>query len=65
MGSGVWIGSRATFLRTISIGDGSVIAACACVANSVQPDVIAAGVPAKVIKELNELATDTQEEQSR
>ena len=65
VGSGVWIGSRATFLRTISIGDGSVIAACACVANSVQPDVIAAGVPAKVIKELNELATDTQEEQSR
>lgn len=65
VGSGVWIGAHSTLLRTISIGDGCVIAACACVPNSVPADTMAAGVPAKVVKELKELATDTQEEQSR
>lgn len=55
------IGNRTAFLRTISIGDGSVIAACACVPNDVPADTVAAGVPAKVVKELKKLVTDTQD----
>lgn len=62
LGSGVWVGGRATFLRTVSIGDGSVIAACACVPKDVPADTVVAGVPARVIKELKKLATDTQDE---
>ena len=61
VGSGVWIGGRATILRNTSIGDGSVIAACACVAKDVPPDTLAVGIPAKVMKEFKNFATDAQE----
>lgn len=65
IGNGVWIGGRATLLRNISVGDGSMIAACACVSGDVPADRLVAGVPAKVIKEFRERVTDTQTEQSR
>ena len=34
------------------MGDGSVVAACACVTKSVSEDMLVGGIPAKVIKEL-------------
>ena len=52
VGSGVWIGGRVTLLLNTSIGDGSMIAACACVSKDVPADTMVAGVPAKVMKEL-------------
>ena len=48
VGSGVWIGGRVTLLLNTSIGDGSMIAACACVPKDVPADTMVAGVPAKV-----------------
>ena len=51
VGSGVWIGARSTILLNTNIGDGCVIAACACVSKDVPADTLAAGVPAKVMKE--------------
>jgi acetyltransferase-like isoleucine patch superfamily enzyme len=51
IGNNVWIGARVTILSGVSIADGCVIAAGAVVAKSIdQPDMIVAGVPARVIK---------------
>lgn len=52
VGNGVWIGGRVTILNNVTVGDGAVIAGCACVNKNVFPDVIVGGVPAKIIKEL-------------
>lgn len=65
VGNGVWIGGRVTVLQDTNIGDGSVVAACACVSKDVPANTLAAGVPAKVIKEFIDIATDAQKEQSR
>jgi acetyltransferase-like isoleucine patch superfamily enzyme len=48
----VWVASRATILKGVTIGEGSVIAAGAVVTKDVPPYCVAAGVPAKVIKRL-------------
>ena len=52
IGSGVWLGARSTCCGEISVGDGSVVAACACVVGDVPEDVLVGGVPAGVIREL-------------
>ena len=52
VGNGCWIGVRSTILGGVQIGEGSVVAACACVNRDVQPDTLVGGVPAKTIKEL-------------
>ena len=54
IGNGCWIGARSTLLRNISIGDGSIIAACACVNRNVSKNTLVGGVPAKVIRFLND-----------
>lgn len=48
----VWIGARVTILKGVTIGDGAVIAAGAVVTRDIPPRVIAAGVPARVIREI-------------
>ena len=50
-----------TVKNKMAVGDGSVIAACACVAKDVPPDTLAVGIPAKVMKEFKNFATDAQE----
>lgn len=50
IGSNVWIGSHATILPGVTIGDGAIIAAGAVVTKDVPPDVIAGGVPARILK---------------
>ena len=47
----VWIGSHATILDGVIIGKGAVIGAGALVTKDIPPYSVAAGVPAKVIKE--------------
>lgn len=51
IGNHVWIGSRATILKGVTIGDGAIIAAGAVVTKDVPPKTLVGGVPAKVIKE--------------
>ena len=53
VGNGVWIGSRSTILKSVTIGDGSVIAACSCIHKDVEADCLVAGVPAKVVRKLD------------
>ncbi len=49
----VWIGTRAIILKGVHIGSGAVIGAGAVVTHDVPPAVMAAGVPARVIREMN------------
>lgn len=53
VGKNVWIGSNSTILRGVEIGDNAVIAAGAVVTKDVPPNVVAGGVPAKVIRYLD------------
>lgn len=53
IGKNVWIGANATVLPGVTIGDGAVIAAGAVVSKNVPENAVAAGVPAKVIKIIN------------
>ncbi len=54
IGRGVWIGANATVTAGVSIGDHAVIAAGAVVTKDVPADTIVGGVPAKVIKRIDE-----------
>lgn len=53
IGDNVWIGTRAIVLKGVSIGEGSIIGAGSIVTNDIPPYSIAAGNPAKVIKEID------------
>lgn len=52
IGANVWIGIGAIILRGVEIGDNSIVAAGAVVTRSVPPNVIVAGNPARVVREL-------------
>lgn len=47
----VWIGTRATILKGVTIGKGAIVAAGAVVTKDVPSNSIVAGIPATVIKE--------------
>ena len=50
---GAWIGARALILPGVTIGAGAVVAAGSVVTKDVAPDVLVAGVPAKVVRSLD------------
>jgi len=50
---GAWIGDNATILKGVRVGRGAVVAAHAVVTKDVPPHTVAAGNPARVVKELN------------
>ena len=51
---GVWVGSNATILQGVTIGEYSIVAAGAVVTRDVPPCTIVGGVPAKVIRHIEE-----------
>lgn len=51
---GVWIGANSTVCGGVTIGEGSVIGAGSVVTSDIPKDVIAAGVPCKVLREITE-----------
>ena len=50
----MWIGSGATILPGVTIGDRAVVAAGAVVTKDVPEGTVVAGVPAKVVKTIEE-----------
>lgn len=50
IGNDVWVGANVVFIGSLSIGDGSVVAAGSVVKRDVEPYSIVAGVPAKPIR---------------
>lgn len=52
IGSHVWIGSNATILPGVTVGEWAVVAAGAVVTKDVEPYTVVGGVPAKFIKRI-------------
>jgi acetyltransferase-like isoleucine patch superfamily enzyme len=50
IGDRVWMGARVTVLKGVTIGAGAVIGAGSVVTSDIPPRVLAAGVPARVVK---------------
>ena len=54
IGNNVWIGSGANILPGVSIGDNSIIGAGSIVIKDIPANSVAVGIPAKVIKNLDD-----------
>jgi len=54
IGKGAWIGARSMILKGVTIGEGAIIGAGSVVTRDVPPWTIAAGNPARIIRELRE-----------
>ena len=54
VGNNVWFGAGVTVLPGVSIGDDSVIAAGSVVTRDIPSGVLAAGIPCRVLRKLNE-----------
>lgn len=52
LGRNVWVGSNATILQGVTIGDNAIVAAGAVVIHDVPADTIVGGVPARPIKKI-------------
>ena len=52
IGNNVWLGSRVMVLKGVKIGDNSVIAAGSIVTKSIPANSLAAGIPARVIRNI-------------
>jgi len=50
----VWIGANATILQGVTIGENSVVAAGSVVSKDVPDNVVTGGIPAKIIKNVNQ-----------
>lgn len=54
IGKHVWVGSNSTILPGVTIGDGAIVAAGAVVSKDVPENAIVGGVPATILRYLNE-----------
>lgn len=54
IGNNVWIGAHSTILAGVTIGDHSVIGAGSVVTKSIPSNVVAVGVPCRVMREITE-----------
>ena len=54
IGDNVWIGSNATILQGVIIGDGAIVGANAVVTKNVPKNTIVAGIPAKIIRKVED-----------
>lgn len=58
IGDDVWVGTGAVILPGVTIGSGTVIAAGSVVTHDIPENVLAAGVPCKVLRELTDEDTN-------
>jgi maltose O-acetyltransferase len=60
VGDGAWICSRVTILPGVTVGSGAVLAAGAVVTRDVPPNALVAGVPAQIVRDLEECVPSTR-----
>ncbi len=60
IGRGAWIGARVTILPGVHIGPGAVIGAGSVVIRDIPANTVCAGVPAKVIRQLEKVDVDVK-----
>jgi acetyltransferase-like isoleucine patch superfamily enzyme len=48
----VWLGNRCVIMKGVTVGQGSVVAACSLVTKNVPPHTLVVGVPARVVQHL-------------
>lgn len=53
IGKGAWVGTWAFVNMGVTVGEGAIVAACACVVKDVAPRTVVGGNPAAVIKTLD------------
>jgi acetyltransferase-like isoleucine patch superfamily enzyme len=53
IGSGVWLGVNVTVMKGVTIGENTLVAAGSVVTKSLPANVVAGGVPAKILKQLD------------
>jgi acetyltransferase-like isoleucine patch superfamily enzyme len=54
IGNNVWLGDHSVVLKGVSIGDNSIVAAHAVITRDVPSNVVVAGNPARIVKELDD-----------
>ena len=59
IGDNVWIGTGARILPGVSIGANTIVGAGSVVIRSLSGGVVAAGIPAKVIRRLEDAPVET------
>lgn len=58
---GVWLGANVSVMKGVTIGENTVVAAGSMVTKSLPANVIAAGIPAKVIKRIDMLQSKSKQ----
>ena len=58
VGKGTWIGGRVTIMNNTTIGNSCVIAGCSCIIRDVEDNSLVGGVPAKLIRMLDDDSED-------
>lgn len=53
IGNNVWLADKVTICPGVTIGEGSIVGANSVVTKSIPPCSVAAGVPARIISQLN------------
>jgi Acetyltransferase (isoleucine patch superfamily) len=53
IGNNVWVGDHALVCKGVTIGENSIVGAGAVVTRDIPPNIIAAGNPARVVKEID------------
>lgn len=55
VGEGCWIGAGATLSRNVTIGKGCMVLASACVMKNMPENTLIGGVPARIVRKLDEV----------
>jgi galactoside O-acetyltransferase len=54
IGKNVWVGANAVIMPGVTIGDNSVIGGGSVVTNDIPPNVVAIGIPCRIVREIGE-----------
>jgi acetyltransferase-like isoleucine patch superfamily enzyme len=57
----VWLGANVTVLKGVTIGENTLVATGSLVTRSLPPNVVAGGMPAKVLKQIDAHQLDVKQ----